>query len=65
MEQGTHPHHHVVLTETSEELTDAAAEVEALVDPGVWNMGVPGLATGMTWAGIAPQEAVPLNIRGG
>ena len=43
-EQGTHPHHQMVLTENREEPIESEAEVEALVGCGIWNMEIPGLA---------------------
>ena len=33
----------MLLTENREEPTESEVEVEALVDPGVWNIEVPGL----------------------
>ena len=42
--QGNHPHHHVVPTENREGPIECEVEVAALVDSGVWNVGVPGLA---------------------
>ena len=57
----------MVLTENREELIESEAEVEALVDPGVWNMEVPGLAK---YIQLRPRQdypckkAVPLKIIG-
>ena len=56
-----------VLTENREEPTESEAEVDALVDPGVWNSKGSRLGPRYpveTWARISLQRAVPLKIRG-
>ena len=40
-EQGDHPHHQMVLTESEKEQIEA--DMKPLVDPGVWSMEVRGL----------------------
>ena len=42
--QGNHPHHQMVLTKSKKEERKSEAKIEALVDPGMWNIEVPGLA---------------------
>ena len=42
--QGNHSHHQMVLTKSKKEQIKSEATIEALVDPGMWNIEVPGLA---------------------
>ena len=42
--QGKHPHHQMVLTESGKEQIKSEAKIEALVDTGMRNTEVPGLA---------------------
>ena len=42
--QGNHPHHQMVLTKSKKKQIKSEAKIEALVDPGMWNIEVLGLA---------------------
>ena len=42
--QGNHPHHQMVLTKSKKEQIKSEAKIKALVNPGIWNIEVPGLA---------------------
>ena len=42
--QGNHPHHQVVLTKSKKEQIKSEAKIEAIVDPGMCNIEVLGLA---------------------
>ena len=42
--QRDHPHRQMILTENRKGQVESEVEVEGLLDPGMWNSEVPGLA---------------------